>query len=251
LPLCKKAHNIDPNGKISYTSAVLMPTRILVVDDEPWVVQSVRSYLEAAHFEVVAAYNGKEAIAQFDAHSPDLIILDWMLPEMDGITVAQRLRQRSRVPIIMLTARVDEEDRVAGLESGADDYVIKPFSARELEARVRAVLRRSTGAAASMREVGPIQLDHEQRQVRVSGEVIELTAMEFDLLAFLMAQPGRVFTRLELLEAVRGDTYGGFERSVDSHIKRLRQKIEPDPNDPSLIVTVFGVGYKLAKESAS
>lgn len=228
-----------------------MTTRILIVDDEPWVVQSVRSYLEAAHFEVVAAYNGKEAIAQFDAHNPDLIILDWMLPEMDGITVTQQLRKRSSVPIIMLTARVDEEDRVEGLESGADDYVIKPFSARELEARVHAVLRRSTGAAASILEVGQLQLDREQRQVTISGESIELTAMEFDLLAFLMAQPGRVFTRLELLEAVRGDAYGGFERSVDSHIKRLRQKIEPDPNNASLILTVFGVGYKLAKETAS
>ncbi len=228
-----------------------MATRILVVDDEPWVVQSVRSYLEAAHFEVVAAYNGNEAIAQFDAHKPDLIILDWMLPEMDGIAVAKHIRQESAVPIIMLTARVDEEDRISGLETGADDYVIKPFSARELEARVRAVLRRSTGAAASVLEVGPIQLDHEQRKVSISGEIIELTAMEFDLLAFLMAQPGRVFSRLELLEAVRGDTYGGFERSVDSHIKRLRQKIEPDPNNASLILTVFGVGYKLAKESPS
>ena len=228
-----------------------MATRILIVDDEPWVVQSVRSYLEAAHFEVVAAYNGNEAIAQFDAHKPDLIILDWMLPEMDGIAVAKHIRQESAVPIIMLTARVDEEDRISGLETGADDYVIKPFSARELEARVRAVLRRSTGAAASVLEVGPIQLDHEQRKVSISGEIIELTAMEFDLLAFLMAQPGRVFSRIELLEAVRGDTYGGFERSVDSHIKRLRQKIEPDPNNASLILTVFGVGYKLAKESPS
>lgn len=228
-----------------------MATRILVVDDEPWVVQSVRSYLEAAHFEVVAAYNGKEAIVQFDAHNPDLIILDWMLPEMDGITVAQQLRKRSGVPIIMLTARVDEEDRVEGLESGADDYVIKPFSARELEARVRAVLRRSSGTAPSVLEVGPLQLDHEQRHVKLSGDSIELTAMEFDLLAFLMAQPGRVFTRLELLEAVRGDVYGGFERSVDSHIKRLRQKIEPDPNNASLILTVFGVGYKLAKKMSS
>lgn len=243
--------NIDPNSQIAYTGVALMTTRILVVDDEPWVVQSVRSYLEAAHFEVVAAYNGKEAIAQFDAHEPDLIILDWMLPEMDGLTVAHQLRQRSRVPIIMLTARVDEEDRIAGLETGADDYVIKPFSARELEARVRAVLRRSKGETSSVLEVGPIRLDHEQRQVRVEGEQIELTAMEFDLLAFLMAQPGRVFTRLELLEAVRGDAYGGFERSVDSHIKRLRQKIEPDPHEASLILTVFGVGYKLAKEGKS
>lgn len=225
-----------------------MTTRILVVDDEPWVVQSVRSYLEAAHFEVVAAYDGKEAVAQFDAQAPDLIILDWMLPEMDGLTVAQHIRQRSNVPIIMLTARVDEEDRIAGLETGADDYVVKPFSARELEARVHAVLRRSTGGTASILEVGRLRLNHEQRQVHIAGKPIELTAMEFDLLAFLMVQPGRVFTRLELLEAVRGDAYAGFERSVDSHIKRLRQKVEPDPHAPSLILTVFGVGYKLAKE---
>lgn len=225
-----------------------MTTRILVVDDETWVVQSVRSYLEAAHFEVVAAYNGKEAIAQFAAHTPDLIILDWMLPEMDGITVAQHIRQSSNVPIIMLTARVEEEDRIVGLETGADDYVVKPFSARELEARVRAVLRRSTGGTSGVLEVGPILLDREQRQVHVAGDPIELTAMEFDLLAFLMTQPGRVFTRLELLEAVRGDSYGGFERSVDSHIKRLRQKVEPNPHEASLILTVFGVGYKLAKE---
>jgi len=225
-----------------------MATRILVVDDEPWVVQSVRSYLEAAHFEVATAYDGQEALAQFETFVPDLIILDWMLPKMDGLSVAQHVRSHSNVPIIMLTARVDEEDRIAGLETGADDYIIKPFSARELEARVHAVLRRSTGETSSVLEVGSIRLDHQQRQVSIHGELIELTAMEFDLLAFLMTQPGRVFTRLEMLEAVRGDVYGGFERSVDSHIKRLRQKVEPDPREPSVILTVFGVGYKLAKE---
>jgi len=207
--------------------------------------------LEAAHFEVFTAYNGTEALAQFEAHAPDLIILDWMLPELDGIGVAQHVRRRSNVPIIMLTARVDEEDRITGLETGADDYIVKPFSARELEARVRAVLRRSTGSPSSVLEVGSLRLDHERRQVQINGEPVELTAMEFDLLAFLMAQPGRVFTRLELLEAVRGNAYGGFERSVDSHIKRLRQKIEPDPHDPSLIRTVFGVGYKLVREAGS
>jgi DNA-binding response OmpR family regulator len=228
-----------------------MSTRILVVDDEPVVVQSVRSYLEAAHFEVFTAYDGKEAVAQFEAHAPDLIILDWMLPELDGLSVARHVRQNSNVPIIMLTARIDEEDRITGLEMGADDYVVKPFSARELEARVHAVLRRSAGSPTSILTVGPIQLDREQRQVQIHGKPIELTAMEFDLLAFLMAQPGRVFTRLELLQAVRGDAYDAFERSVDSHIKRLRQKIEPDPREPSLIRTVFGVGYKLAREDSS
>lgn len=224
-----------------------MATKILVVDDEPWVVQAVRSYLEEAHFEVIGAYDGAEALAQFDTHAPDLIVLDWMLPELDGISVAERIRQTSNVPIIMLTARVDEEDRIEGLETGADDYVVKPFSARELEARVRAVLRRSTGKKTPVLEVGDLRMDQAQRQLRVQGRPIELTAMEFDLLAFLMTHPGRVFTRLELLEAVRGETYDSFERSVDSHIKRLRQKIEPDPRNPRFVLTVFGVGYKLTR----
>ncbi len=237
---------IEPFERFAYTESI-MTTRILVVDDEPWVVQSVRSYLEAAHFDVIAAYDGAEAIAVFDTHDPHLIILDWMLPEVDGLSVAQYIRARSSVPIIMLTARVDEDDRIRGLETGADDYVVKPFSARELEARVRAVLRRSAETSSSILEVGPVRLDHEQRHVQIQGQAVELTAMEFDLLAFLMAQPGRVFTRLELLEAVRGDAYSGFERSVDSHIKRLRQKVEFDSQNPALILTVFGVGYKFAK----
>ena len=209
-----------------------MPTKILVVDDEPWVVQAVRSYLEAAHFEVLSAHDGTEALAQFDTHAPDLIILDWMLPKLDGIAVAQRIRETSNVPIIMLTAKVEEDDRVEGLESGADDYVVKPFSARELEARVHAVLRRSAGRKAPVLEVGDLRIDQAQRRTWVRGEPVELTAMEFDLLAFLMTHPGRVFTRLELLEAVRGETYESFERSVDSHVKRLRQKIEADPHAP-------------------
>jgi len=227
-----------------------MATRILVVDDEPWVVQAIRSYLEEAHFEVVSAYDGVEALAQFQQRSPDLIILDWMLPTLDGLSVAQRVRQTSNIPIIMLTARVDEEDRIEGLEGGADDYIVKPFSARELEARVRAVLRRSSAPKTPVLEVGDLWMDQAQRRVRARGEPAELTAMEFDLLAFLMTHPGRVFTRLELLEAVRGETYESFERSIDSHIKRLRQKIEPDPRNPRLVLTVFGVGYKLAKEDA-
>jgi DNA-binding response OmpR family regulator len=225
-----------------------MAAKILVVDDEPWVVQAVQSYLEDAHFEVFCAYDGTEALAQFDQHAPDLIILDWMLPELDGISVAKRIRQTSGVPIIMLTAKVEEDDRVEGLETGADDYVVKPFSARELEARVRAVLRRSAGKTAPILEVGALRLDPAQHQVWVDGSLVELTAMEFDLLAFLMTHPGRVFTRLELIEAVRGETYESFERSIDSHIKRLRQKIEPDPHEPRFVLTVFGVGYKLAKE---
>ena len=238
----------DPPPFPPYTWG-MMPTKILVVDDEPWVVQAVRSYLEEAHFDVLSAYNGAEALAQFDRHGPDLIILDWMLPELDGISVAKRIRETSNVPIIMLTAKVEEDDRIVGLETGADDYVVKPFSARELEARVRAVLRRSAGKATPILEVGGLRMDQAQRQLWVDGSLVELTAMEFDLLAFLMTHPGRVFTRLELLEAVRGETYEAFERSVDSHIKRLRQKIEPNPHEPRFVLTVFGIGYKLSKET--
>jgi len=224
-----------------------MTQRILIVDDDKWVVQTIRGYLEQAHFEVATAYDGKEAIAQFERTSPDLVILDWMLPEIDGLSVAERIRKMSQVPIIMLTAKTDEDDRLAGFSSGVDDYVVKPFSARELEARVRAVLRRSENRKTPVLEAGGIRLDTEQRQVWVEGRPVELSAMAFDLLALLIRHPGRVFTRLELLEAVRGESYSGFERSIDSHIKRLRQKIEPDPHDPRYILTVFGVGYKFAK----
>jgi len=210
-----------------------MAHRILVVDDDKWVVQAIRSYLEQAHFEVITAYNGKDAIAQFERNRPDLVILDWMLPEIDGLSVAERIRRRSDVPIIMLTARTDEVDRLT--QHGVDDYVVKPFSARELEARVRAVLRRSEEKGTPIIEVGGLRLDQEERLLWVEGKPVELPAM------------GRVFTRLELLQAVRGEDYSGFERSIDSHIKRLRQRIEPDPRNPRYILTVFGVGYKLAK----
>ncbi|HHK66892.1 MAG TPA: response regulator transcription factor [Candidatus Acetothermia bacterium] len=224
-----------------------MAHRILVVDDDKWVVQAIRSYLEQAHFEVITAYNGKDAIAQFERNRPDLVILDWMLPEIDGLSVAERIRRRSDVPIIMLTARTDEVDRLTGFQHGVDDYVVKPFSARELEARVRAVLRRSEEKGTPIIEVGGLRLDQEERLLWVEGKPVELPAMGFDLLAFLMRHPERVFTRLELLQAVRGEDYSGFERSIDSHIKRLRQRIEPDPRNPRYILTVFGVGYKLAK----
>ena len=224
-----------------------MGQRILVVDNEEWVVQAVRRYLEAAAFEVVVAYDGPTALAQFETHQPDLIVLDWMLPALDGLSVAERIRERSNVPIIMLTAKTAEEDRLEGFQTGIDDYVVKPFSSRELEARVRAVLRRAAGKSSPVLEAGDLKVDREQRRLWVKGEPVELSAMAFDLLAFLMAHPGRVFTRLELLEAVRGETYGSFERAIDSHIKRLRQRIEPDPHNPTYLVTVFGIGYKLAR----
>ncbi len=224
-----------------------MITKVLVVDDEEWVLDTVRRYLEQAGFEVIPVRDGVSALEAFARTSPDLVILDWMLPRLDGLSVAEHIRMTSAVPIIMLTARVNERDRLAGFAVGVDDYVVKPFSARELEARVRAVLRRSSGKESPIQEAGDLRLDREQRLVWVRGEPVELSAMGFDLLAFLITHPGRVFTRLELLEAVRGETYGGFERSIDSHIKRLRQRIEPDPTHPSYILTMFGVGYRFAK----
>ncbi len=226
-----------------------MNKRILVVDDEKWVRELVGRYLEQAGFDVVMAADGRKALTQFGNHCPDLVILDWMLPGLDGLEVATRIRKESSVPIIILTARADEGDRIKGLELGADDYVVKPFSARELEARVRAVLRRSQGdpGKPAVLEFGDIRLDIDQHEAWLSGRRVELSPMEFDLLVFLMEHPGRVFTRLELLEALRGTTYESFERSIDSHIKRLRQKIEPDPKTPRYVKTVFGVGYKFAK----
>ena len=226
-----------------------MNEHILVVDDEVWVLRTVRGYLEDSGFSVATASDGPGALVEFAAREPALVILDWMLPGLDGMEVAAHIRRQSDVPIIMLTARVGEEDRITGLECGADDYIVKPFSARELEARVRAVLRRSGGTRDSriVLEAGDIRLDVEQHEVAVRGQPVELTPMEFDLLVYLMQRPGRVFTRLELLEALRGTTYETFERSVDSHVKRLRQKIEPDPKTPCYVLTVFGVGYKFSK----
>ncbi len=230
-----------------------MGEHILVVDDEMWVTELVRGYLEQAGFRVSIALDGPSALAQFQTARPDLVILDWMLPGLDGLEVAKRIRSQSRAPIIMLTARTDEGDRIAGLEQGADDYVTKPFSARELEARVRAVLRRAEGTIGrvAQHEVGQIRIDLSRHEAWVGGRPVELSPMEFDLLAFMMERPGRAFTRLELLEGVCGSTYESFERSIDSHIKRLRQKIEPDPKRPSHVLTVFGVGYKLAAEGKS
>lgn len=227
--------------------------RILLVDDDAWVRKLVRGYLERAGFAVVTAATGSEALTEFSGHPPDLVVLDLMLPEMDGLDVAQRIRDQSTVPIIMLTARSTEDDRVLGLELGADDYVVKPFSARELEARVRAVLRRAEGGSegAKVAEAAGIRVDLDRREAWVDERSVDLTALEFDLLAFLVQHPDRAFTRLELLEAVRGATFSSFERAIDSHIKRLRRKVERVPESPSRIVTVYGVGYKLTTEEAN
>lgn len=222
--------------------------RILIVDDESWVAQLVEGYLEDAGFSVITSSDGNDAIIQFEMMDPSVIILDLMLPGIDGLEVARRVRKVSDVPIIMLTARADEVDRVTGLELGADDYIVKPFSPRELVSRVRAVLRRSSGEMgkpASLK-AGPFTIDLERHEARMCDEELDLTPMEFDLLALLMQNPGRVYTRLQLLDSLLGSTYDSFERAIDAHVKRLRQKIEPDPKTPQYVLTVYGVGYKFS-----
>lgn len=221
--------------------------RILVVEDEKDLARLVRGYLENAGYEVLQAYTGREALFMARQERPDLIILDLGLPEMDGLDVAQALRQESQVPIIMLTARVEESDRILGLELGADDYVTKPFSPRELVARVRAVLRRTQGepAAPKVLRLGPLEVDVDGHRVTLHGRPLDLTPSEFGILQAMASHPGRVFSRLELLERVQGDAYEGYERTIDAHIKNLRRKLGDDPKNPRWIVTVFGVGYRL------
>jgi DNA-binding response OmpR family regulator len=226
--------------------------QILVVDDEDWVVKLVCGYLEQAGYAVHRAFDGPGAVDVFERVRPALVVLDVMLPGFDGLEVTRRIRKTSDVPIIMLTARTDEVDRVTGLEVGADDYVVKPFSVRELVSRVKAVLRRAEGGwgKAPVMVAGELKVDMEQRLVWGDGDALELTPMEFDLLSMMMQYPGRVFTRLHLLESLRGNTYDSFERSIDTHIKRLRQKVEPDPKQPKYVLTVYGVGYKFAPGGA-
>jgi phosphate regulon transcriptional regulator PhoB len=223
-----------------------MSRKILIVDDEREIVKVIRAYLEEAGFSVVTAADGQEALTVFRHEKPALVILDWMLPKLSGIDVCRALRKDSNVPIIMLTARVEETDKLIGLELGADDYVTKPFSPRELTARVRAVLRRAEGGEAqpAVLEAGDIRLDTASRAVSVRGEKMDLTPTEFDLLALFMQNPGRVFTRMQLLDKVQGYAYEGYERTIDVHIKNLRQKVEESPSKPKHIITVYGVGYR-------
>jgi DNA-binding response OmpR family regulator len=220
-----------------------------VVDDEPKIRDVVRDYLTAAGFAVTAAADAASALAQARAQPPDLVVLDLGLPDRDGLEVARELLRHSALPIIMLTARSDEIDRVLGLELGADDYLVKPFSPRELVARVRAVLRRSDAAAGGGPEVltvGEVTVDIARHQVTVDGRDVDLTATEFELLAHLARQPGRVFTRSQLLEVVHGVAVESYERAIDAHVKNLRRKLEPDPHHPRYLVTVHGVGYRFA-----
>ncbi len=227
-----------------------MTARILIVDDEPELVRVIRSYMENAGFRAAVAYRGDEALQVFRAERPDLVILDLNLPGMDGLDVAREIRRLGRTPIIMLTARVEETDRLVGLELGADDYVTKPFSPREVVARVRAVLRRAQGGAAAPEVIrtADLEIDIGRHTVRRGDQSLELTPTEFSLLAALAGQPGRVFNRMQLLELAQGSAFEGYERTIDVHIKNLRAKIEPDPKNPARILTVFGIGYKFAEE---
>lgn len=224
-----------------------MAKRVLVVDDEPKIVEVVGDYLRRAGFWVTTAGDGEGAIAAARARPPDLVVLDLGLPGRDGLDVTRDLRRASSVPIIMLTARGEEADRVVGLELGADDYLVKPFSPRELLARVRAVLRRSEVVPAPCEQltVGDLTIDTARRRVALGDRAIDLTATEFDLLVELARQPGRVFTRAQLLEAVHGVVAESYERTVDAHIKNIRRKVEPDPHRPLYLLTVHGVGYRV------
>lgn len=219
--------------------------KIMVVDDEKKIVQLVKAYLERDGYRVLAAYDGQEALNLAQREKPDLVVLDLMLPGLSGLDVCRSLRQESDVPIIMLTARAEETDKLVGLELGADDYVTKPFSPRELVARVRAVLRRTEAAPMVERVArGDITVDLVRHEAWVRGNPVPLTPTEFELLATLIQSPGRVFTRLQLLDKVLGLEYEGYERTIDAHVKNLRQKIEADSRNPQYVVTVYGVGYK-------
>jgi DNA-binding response OmpR family regulator len=218
-----------------------MPKKILVVDDESEILEICRDYLHAGGFDVVTAGDGPQGLAEARSQKPDLVVLDLMLPGMDGLDVCRSLRRESNIPIVMLTARIEEADRLIGLELGADDYITKPFSPRELVARVRTVLRRASGDPSSeVIRVGEIVLDRTRYQATFPDRAVTLTPTEFELLATMMSQPGRIFTRGQLLNAVRGVAFESYERAIDSHIRNLRHKLEPG----EYIITIHGVGYK-------
>ncbi|HEX8025054.1 MAG TPA: response regulator transcription factor [Candidatus Limnocylindrales bacterium] len=223
---------------------------VLVVDDEAKIAQLARDYLERAGFAVLTAGDGRSALQQIRSRRPDLVVLDLGLPEVDGLEVTRTVRESSGIPIVMLTARDDELDKLLGLELGADDYITKPFSPRELVARVRAVLRRTERAAAPESDrvvVGDLALDAAKLSASVAGRPVDLTPTEFSLLLTMARQPGRVFTRGQLLDAVRGVAFESYERAIDAHVKNLRRKIEPAPHQPRYVLTVYGMGYRLAE----
>ncbi len=227
--------------------------KVLIVDDEARIVQGVRLYFEQAGFDVLTAYDGPTGLDVALREDPDLVVLDLMLPGMDGLDICRKLRRESDVPIIMLTARVEEADKLVGLELGADDYVTKPFSPRELVARARAVLRRANRTpradAPERYAFGEVLFDADARHCVVGGEQVPLTPTEFAILYVLVRQPGRVFTRAQLLDAAGLGAFEGAERSIDVHVHNLRKKLEPDPSEPRYILTVFGVGYRFGDEA--
>jgi DNA-binding response OmpR family regulator len=224
--------------------------KVLVVDDAPDIVRLTRDYLEHAGFGVVVARDGDEAVRVARREKPDLIVLDLGLPGRDGLDVTRELRRDSNVPIVMLTARTDEADKIVGLELGADDYLTKPFSGKELVARIRAVLRRTQAVEQrDLLRVGDVEIDVPRMQVTAAGRPVELTATEFQLLLAMARQPGRVFTRSQLLDAIHGQAFEAYERAIDAHVKNIRRKLEPDPRAPRYIQTVFGVGYRFAEQA--
>ena len=227
-----------------------MSRTILVVDDEPRIVELARDYLEHAGFRVITANDGRAALDLVRHDRPDLIVLDLGLPGLDGLDVTRELRRDGSIPIVMVTARDDELDKLLGLELGADDYLTKPFSPRELVARVKAVLRRTDRPTdpSDVIRVGELQLDVPRMRTEVAGRGVDLTPTEFTLLATLARQPGRIFTRSQLLDALHGVAFESYERAIDSHIKNLRRKLEPDPRQPRFVLTVYGVGYRLADD---
>ncbi len=227
-----------------------MAQTILVVDDEIRLRDMLRVYLEKEGYRVVEAGNGREALYVARYEKPDLIILDLMMPELGGYDFMRTFRKEAETPVIMLTAKIEETDKVIGLELGADDYVTKPFGVSELVARVRAVLRRVSkqDVASDILRVADIVLDRAGRVVQVRGKSVDLTPSEFEILAALMAAPGRAFSRLDLLERTSGDAYEGYERTIDVHIRNLRAKIEADPGNPQYVQTVYGMGYRFTTE---
>jgi len=228
-----------------------MKMKIILVDDEPEIVTLVRDYLSREGYSVLTAINGLEGMELIDREKPDLVLLDWMLPGISGLEICKRLRETSTIPIIMLTAKSEEIDRVLGLEFGADDYIVKPFSLRELAARIKTVLRRSAGVsqetASSVIIRGELSLDVSSHKVMKRGQEVFLTPTEFNILHLLSARPGTVYSRLQLLRQAMGEEYLYYERSIDTHVSNLRKKIEDNPSEPKYVETVFGVGYRFGE----
>ena len=227
-----------------------MVQKILVVDDEKKIIEILKAYLEKEGYSVITAYDGREALESARRHLPDLILLDLMLPEISGLNVCRELRRESDVPVIMLTARDDTTDKIIGLELGADDYVTKPFEPKEVISRIRAVLRRSDQKPSENAtiQIGDITIDSEKHSVHRGNEAVELTAFEFELYRVLAENPGRVFSRTQLLDLIQGEAYEGYERNIDTHIKNVRKKLGLEHGKPGNIITIYGVGYKLGEE---